>query len=118
MGPAGVEYVYKDELKAIRSGIPQRVAETTADLIKQGATEADAAAQASVTASEWAKAAEAELAKRYEREIMNPEEALSLGSVSQIVMPTDLRAVIAKHLMFCLRHYTPEPMGGIQREFH
>ena len=118
MGPAGVEYVYKDELKAIRSAIPQRVAETTADLIKQGATEADAAAQASVTASEWAKAAEAELAKRYEREIMNPEEALSLGSVSQIVMPTDLRAVIAKHLMFCLRHYTPEPMGGIQREFH
>ena len=49
---------------------------------------------------------------------MNPEEALSLGSVSQIVMPSDLRAVIAKHLMFCLRHYTPEPMGGVQREFH
>ena len=46
---------------------------------------------------------------------MNPEEALSLGSVSQIVMPSDLRAVIAKHLMFCLRHYTPEPMGGAAR---
>ena len=49
---------------------------------------------------------------------MNPEEALSLGSVSQIVMPSDLRSVIGQHLMFCLRHYEPGPMGGIQREFH
>ena len=118
MGPAGVEYVYKDELKAIRAAIPKRTADTKADLMNQGVSEADADEQASAAASEWAKAAEADLAKRYEREIMNPEEALSLGSVSQIVMPSDLRAVIAKHLMFCLRHYTPEPMGGVQREFH
>ena len=118
MGPAGVEYVYKDELKAIREAIPKRTAETKADLMSQGVSEADASDQASAAASEWAKASEADLAKRYEREIMNPEEALSLGSVSQIVMPSDLRAVIAKHLMFCLRHYTPEPMGGVQREFH
>jgi acetyl-CoA carboxylase carboxyltransferase component len=118
MGPAGVEYVYKDELKAIRAAIPKRTADTKADLMNQGVSEADADDQASAAASEWAKAAEADLAKRYEREIMNPEEALSLGSVSQIVMPSDLRAVIAKHLMFCLRHYTPEPMGGVQREFH
>ena len=118
MGPAGVEYVYKDELKAIRAAIPKRTADTKADLMNQGVSEAAADDQASAAASEWAKAAEADLAKRYEREIMNPEEALSLGSVSQIVMPSDLRAVIAKHLMFCLRHYTPEPMGGVQREFH
>ena len=118
MGPAGVDYVYKDELKAIRATLPKLTADTKADLMNQGVSEADADDQASAAASEWAKAAEADLAKRYEREIMNPEEALSLGSVSQIVMPSDLRAVIAKHLMFCLRHYIPEPMGGVQREFH
>ena len=118
MGPAGVEYVYKDELKAIRAAIPKRTADTKAELMNQGVSETDADDQASAAASEWAKAAEADLAKRYEREIMNPEEALSLGSVSQIVMPSDLRAVIAKHLMFCLRHYTPGPMDGVQREFH
>ena len=118
MGPAGVEYVYKDELKAIRAEIHKRTADTKADLVDQGMSDADADYHASAVASEWAKVAEADLAKRYEREIMNPEEALSLGSVSQIVMPSDLRAVIAKHLMFCLRHYTPAPMGGMQREFH
>jgi acetyl-CoA carboxylase carboxyltransferase component len=118
MGPAGVEYVYKDELKAIRSAIPKRIAEAKADMVKNGMSETDADQQASAAVADWAKVAEADLAKRYEREIMNPEEALSLGSVSQIVMPSDLRAVIAKHLMFCLRHYTPEPMGGVQREFH
>ena len=118
MGPAGVEYVYKDELKAIRSSVAERVTATKAELISQGVSSDDAQEQAKASVAEWAKAAEADLAKRYEREIMNPEEALSLGSVSQIVMPQDLRGVIAKHLMFCLRHYKPEPMGGVQREFH
>ncbi|MEE4107982.1 MAG: acetyl-CoA carboxylase carboxyltransferase subunit, partial [Halieaceae bacterium] len=56
--------------------------------------------------------------QRYERELMNPNEALSLGSISQIVMPSDLRHVLGEHMAFCLRHYTPSPMGGIQREFH
>ena len=118
MGPAGVEYVYKDELKAIRGSVSERVAATKAELVSQGASSDDAQEQAEASVAEWAKAAEADLAKRYEREIMNPEEALSLGSVSQIVMPQDLRGVIAKHLMFCLRHYKPEPMSGVQREFH
>ena len=118
MGPAGVEYVYKDELKAIRSSVTERIAATKAELVSQGVSSDDAQGQAEASVAEWAKAAEADLAKRYEREIMNPEEALSLGSVSQIVMPQDLRGVIAKHLMFCLRHYTPEPMSGVQREFH
>ena len=49
---------------------------------------------------------------------MNPEEALSLGSISQIVMPADLRNVLTEHLAFCLRHYEPAPMQGVQREFH
>ena len=118
MGPAGVEYVYKDELKAIRGSVSEREAATKAELVSQGVSADDAQEQAEASVAEWAKAAEADLAKRYEREIMNPEEALSLGSVSQIVMPQDLRGVIAKHLMFCLRHYKPEPMSGVQREFH
>ena len=118
MGPAGVEYVYKDELKAIRGSVNERVAATKDELVSQGVSADDAQEQAEASVAEWAKAAEADLAKRYEREIMNPEEALSLGSVSQIVMPQDLRGVIAKHLMFCLRHYKPEPMSGVQREFH
>ena len=118
MGPAGVEYVYKDELKAIRVSIPRRLEAMKAELLSQGVSDEDAQSQAQSAAADWAKVTEADLAKRYEREIMNPEEALSLGSVSQIVMPQELRSVIAKHLMFCLRHYTPEPMSGVQREFH
>ena len=118
MGPAGVEYVYKDELKAIRSSVAERVVATKDELVSQGTAPEDAQGLAEAGVAEWVKAAEADLAKRYEREIMNPEEALSLGSVSQIVMPQDLRSVIAKHLMFCLRHYKPEPMSGVQREFH
>jgi acetyl-CoA carboxylase carboxyltransferase component len=118
MGPAGVEYVYKDELKAIRVSIPRRLEAMKAELLSQGVSDEDAQSQAQTEVADWAKVTEADLAKRYEREIMNPEEALSLGSVSQIVMPQELRSVIAKHLMFCLRHYTPEPMSGVQREFH
>ena len=118
MGPAGVEYVYKDELKAIRVSIPRRLEAMKAELLSQGVSVEDAQSQAQTAVADWAKVTEADLAKRYEREIMNPEEALSLGSVSQIVMPQELRSVIAKHLMFCLRHYTPEPMSGVQREFH
>jgi acetyl-CoA carboxylase carboxyltransferase component len=118
MGPAGVEYVYKDELKAIGRAASSRVAEAAAELVANGMGQEEATASAHESVDEWVKTAEADLAKRYEREIMNPEEALSLGSVSQIVMPSDLRSVIGKHLMFCLRHYEPAPMGGVQREFH
>jgi hypothetical protein len=49
---------------------------------------------------------------------MNPKEALSLGSISQIVMPSDLRKVLAENMAFHLRHYEPKPFAGIQREFH
>ncbi len=38
---------------------------------------------------------------------MNPNEALSLGSISQIVMPSDLRQVLAENMAFYLRHYKP-----------
>lgn len=118
MGPAGVEYVYKDELKKIRQSVKARIeAEAKAqEAVGLDSTAALTAAQGLV--AEWAKAEEAELARRYEREIMNPEEALSLGSVSEIVMPTDLRRVLTEHLAFCLRHYEPKPMASVQREFH
>ena len=49
---------------------------------------------------------------------MNPKEALSLGSISQIAMPGDLRQVLGENMRFHLRHYQPEPMTGPQREFH
>ena len=118
MGPAGVEYMYKDELKALRDEARQRQAreQDAQRAAGLGATEARAAAERLV--GEWVKAEEALLAQRYERELMNPQEALSLGSISQIVMPSDLRRVLAEHMDFCLRHYRPEPMRGVQREFH
>jgi len=95
MGPAGVEFVYKKELQEIRGAV------------KNGSQSAS-----------WAKEQEALLAKRYEEELMNPNEALSLGSISQIVMPSDLRKVLCENMDFHLRHYTPEPFSGVQREFH
>jgi acetyl-CoA carboxylase carboxyltransferase component len=94
MGPAGIEFVYKDELRAIRGAVKAK-SETAA----------------------WGAEQEALLAKRYEEELMNPNEALSLGSISQIVMPSDLRKVLGEHMEFHLKHYTPEPMNSVQREF-
>lgn len=118
MGPAGVEFVYKDELRAIRSSIAKRVAQQTQENIAQGMSESDAKAAAEKTVLTWQKQEEALLAQRYEKELMNPNEALSLGSVSQIVMPSDLRTVLGENLAFHLRHYTPEPLNAVQREFH
>jgi acetyl-CoA carboxylase carboxyltransferase component len=69
-------------------------------------------------AGEWLKQQEAALNRRYERELMNPKEGLALGSISSIVMPTDLRKVLGENLQFLLRHYKPSPMSGPQREFH
>jgi len=81
--------------------------------------EGDAAKKdADKEASEWLKAQEGALNRRYERELMNPKEGLALGSISSIVMPTDLRKVLGENLRFLLRHYKPSPMGGPQREFH
>jgi acetyl-CoA carboxylase carboxyltransferase component len=118
MGPAGVEYVYKDEIRNIRGSIKSRIAEGTEQNIKAGMSEADAAAAAKAAVAEWQKAEEALLTQRYERELMNPNEALSLGSISQIVMPSELRKVLGEQLELHLRGYTPAPMSGVQREFH
>lgn len=118
MGPAGVEYVYKDELKKIRAGRSTQIKAEIDARISQGVSEAQAGQEAEAAVDAALRAEEALLAQRYEREIMNPEEALSLGSISEIVMPSDLRSTLATQMAFCLRHYTPGPMQSVQREFH
>lgn len=118
MGPAGVEYVYKDELKKIRAGRTERIDKAASELTATGLGDKEAQTEAALAVDAAIKAEEAELAQRYEREIMNPEEALSLGSISEIVMPSELRRVLARQLAFCLRHYQPGPMQSVQREFH
>lgn len=118
MGPAGVEFVYKQELQEVRGSLKRRVAEARRDLEAQGVTPTEAQAQAQEGVRAWAAAQEAALAARYERELMNPNEALSLGSISQLVMPSDVRSLLTENLSFHLRHYEPAPMGGVQREFH
>jgi acetyl-CoA carboxylase carboxyltransferase component len=95
MGTAGVEFVYKNELRTIR-----------------------AAVKAGEQNAEWAKEQEAKLVKKYEELLMNPNEALSLGSISQIAMPRDLRQILCKNMDFHLKHYKPEPFTSVQREFY
>jgi acetyl-CoA carboxylase carboxyltransferase component len=102
MGTAGKEYVYKTELRQVRDA----------------ATKRQKAGEDAATVTEWLKAQEVELNQRYERELMNPREALSLGSISEIVMPENLRTVLVQNLEFLLRHYVPGPMQSVQREFH
>ncbi len=118
MGPAGVEYVYKDEVRKIRGSIKSRIKAATAENSKAGMDAAEAERAATEAVLQWQKQEEAVLVQRYERELMNPNEALSLGSISQIVMPSDLRKVLGEQLELHLRSYVPAPMGGVQREFH
>lgn len=118
MGPAGVEFVYKNELRQIRGKLPQQTAALSAKFKAEGMDDEQALAEAKHQAAQDAKAEEALLATRYEKELMNPNEALSLGSVSQIVMPSDLRKVLGENMAFHLRHYQPEPFQGVQREFY
>jgi acetyl-CoA carboxylase carboxyltransferase component len=117
MGPAGKEYVYKNELRELRAQVKARIQPAIDERVKSGAKPEAAKADAEREAAEWLKAEEAKFNQRYERELMNPREALSLGSISEIVMPTDLRSKLGKSLEFFLRHYQPGPMTGVQREF-
>jgi acetyl-CoA carboxylase carboxyltransferase component len=110
MGPAGKEFVYKEEMRDMHNRAKVRLQKA----LEAGASKADA--EADVAA--WVKEQDAAFGARYERELMNPKEALSLGSISEIVMPTDVRAALAKNLNFYLAHYTPEPLQAVQREFH
>jgi acetyl-CoA carboxylase carboxyltransferase component len=118
MGPAGVEYVYKAELRKIRSETTARMADAEQQQLAAGMSVEEARRSAQLAVADWVKEQSAELEQRYERELMNPNEALSLGSISQIVMPSDLRQVLADNMAFHLRHYQPAAMAGVQREFH
>jgi len=100
MGAAGKDFVFKDEMR----GIAARHAKALAD----GASDEDA--------NRERDDALAILTARYEDQLMNPKEALSLGSVSRIVMPGESRRVLARNLDFLMRKYQPTPMGGVQRE--
>jgi len=110
MGPAGKEFVYKQEMRDMRNEAKSRLRAA----LEAGASKDDASADVAT----WVKEQEAAFSARYEEELMNPKEALSLGSISEIVMPTDVRAALAKSLNFYLSHYTPEPLQTVQREFH
>ena len=102
MGPAGVEFVYKTELQQIRASVKQKISE----------------GMSIEAAQTWQTKQEAGLKELYEEKLMNPNEALSLGSISQIVMPSDLREVLCKNMAFHLNNYQPEPFNCVQREFY
>ncbi|OHB33207.1 MAG: acetyl-CoA carboxylase carboxyltransferase subunit [Desulfuromonadaceae bacterium GWC2_58_13] len=118
MGPAGKEFVYKNELRKVRTTAAEMVKKGTAERTAAGMDGGEAKKDAEREAADWLKAQEAELNLRYEKELMNPKEGLSLGSISSIVMPTDLRKVLGENLNFLLRHYKPSAWQGVQREFH
>lgn len=101
MGPAGKEYVYKDEITTIQKEFLANVKKGMSD--KEAASVRDAKLF--------------EIGQRYERELMNPKEALSLGSVSSIILPGYTRNVLSKNLSFLMSKYKPAEMSGPQREF-
>ncbi|TGK86807.1 acetyl-CoA carboxylase carboxyltransferase subunit [Leptospira noumeaensis] len=101
MGPAGKEYVYKDEITSIQKEFLANVKKGMSD--KEAASIRDAKLF--------------EIGQRYEKELMNPKEALSLGSVSSIILPGYTRNVLSKNLSFLMSKYKPAEMSGPQREF-
>jgi acetyl-CoA carboxylase carboxyltransferase component len=117
MGPAGKEYVYKNELRQVRAEVKDRVKRAVDARVQGGSSVEAAQKDAEREVADWLKNEEAKFNQRYERELMNPREALSLGSISEIVMPTDLRSTLGRHLEFFLRRYQPSPMQAVQREF-
>ena len=118
MGPAGKEFVYKDEVRKMRSAGAERLKQGIQERVAAGMDTGEARNEAEKETAEWLKARDIELNQRYEKELMNPQEALSLGSISSLVMPTDLRKVLGENLNFFLRHYQPSAMQAVQREFH
>jgi acetyl-CoA carboxylase carboxyltransferase component len=100
MGAAGKDFVFKDEMRAIAAGHKKALADGV------DAAEADRIRDEAL----------AVLTSRYEEQLMNPKEALSLGSVSRIVMPGESRRILSRNLDFLMRKYQPSPMGGPQRE--
>lgn len=100
MGPAGVEFVYKNEWRALHAQ----------------ARKMDAAGDQS--SQTWLANKKSELEARYESEFINPNRALALGSISNIVEPDDVRRVLGKYLLMHMSKYKPGRMQSTQREFH
>jgi len=101
MGAAGKDFVYKKEIRGLEADYRKALA----------------SGESEKAALQQRDAGLAQLTERYERELMNPKEALALGSVSRVVMPGTSRRVLAHNLDFLMRTYEPSPMGGVQREF-
>lgn len=101
MGPAGKEFVYKDELRNVRNEAKKLAAAGKGEEAKQLMDQ--------VTKR---------LSDRYEEELMNPKEALSLGSISEMILPGQSRRVLGKYLDLYMKRYKPTPMAAPQREFH
>ena len=100
MGPAGRQYVYKEEYRSIMKNYREAI---------------DSSKDSSEAKTQRDQALEG-LTDRYERELLNPEEALKLGSVSSLVIPGFSRQVLGTSLHYLLRHYQPSPLSGPQRE--
>ena len=62
MGPAGVDFVYKKELRQIRSSSIERVAVATEEQINNGLSEKEAKIAAQAAVADWSKREEALLA--------------------------------------------------------
>ena len=118
MGPAGKTFVYKDELRAAQRDAKSLEQSTLEQGLQDGLPVAEAQAQAKAKAAAHLAEIDAQLTARYEADLMNPNEALSLGSISQLVMPQNLRQVIGSEMQRYIEHYQPAPMDGVQREFH
>jgi acetyl-CoA carboxylase carboxyltransferase component len=118
MGPAGKEFVYKDELRKLRGAVPDMIQQGIEKRVAAGFERTEARKEAEAEAAKWLQQEEVKLNTRYERELMNPKEGLSLGSISSLVMPTDLRRELGRNMNFFLRHYEPSAWQSVQREFH
>ncbi|MBT7204999.1 MAG: acetyl-CoA carboxylase carboxyltransferase subunit [Deltaproteobacteria bacterium] len=100
MGPAGRQYIYKDDFRNIHQQYEQNVA----------------AGMSNLEAAAIRDQALAGLTTRYEEQLLNPEEALRLGSVSQLVPPGFSRKALGQTLAYTMRHYEPKPMADAHRE--
>ncbi len=118
MGPAGIEFVYKEEIQRAHGEKNQQLKAIKNELIAAGQSVVEAEEIALKESDVWFKNQMQFLSSRYEQELLNPKEALSLGSISEIIAPQYLRRALASKISFCLRHYVPSPMAGTQREFH
>ena len=101
MGPAGKEFVYKKETKEARKKYAESIAKGLSE------KEAQAELQKSLL----------KLGRRYEEELMNPREALSLGSISRVLLPEDTRQVLVENMAYLIRNYKAKPMQEVHKEF-